>query len=193
MEVNFTFFDYLPDELIVIVLQLLRDQELFHKFNNRIESLYNKFIENVKSGNINPDDAFNYDTSQKSIDSIMSLIKYIGNSPVTRFLIGDGTYTSVNKSNSELLEIIKYYMNNIIAIYLLNKNVTFLYTSYYYIGKSKKGEYISFTYNKGVKFGTIIIKYSNNWHKFYNKILTRDDRNLLLLRNNYLENQAKLT
>src|ERR1043166_3601805 len=45
-----SYFDIVPDELIIIFFQYLFNSDPFSKLSNRYQSLYNKFKYNVKKG-----------------------------------------------------------------------------------------------------------------------------------------------
>ena len=104
-----TYLDYLPDELINILFNYLNSEpRILCNLGNRYNNLYNMRIDNIKNGNIEPDDVFvtynkmdflNKFKSEEYDDSIMdldlsetfnaSLNFFVGNIKFYKFYIND--------------------------------------------------------------------------------------------------------
>ena len=180
---TFTFFDYLPDELIIILFEILHNFPL-SKINQRIESLYNKFIENVKCGKVIPENVFYNIVSEKTIEHLKDFIDMAERFATENLFINPISFQ--NESEMGLLKLMKHYINNVSIIYLNEKGYKDMYSAYHCILKTNNNKYILLKYSYSFT-NSIIIKSADNWSKFYNKILDDESRNLLLNFNNYIK------
>lgn len=209
-----SYLDWLPEELIFEIFYILKSDSInLANVNNRIGNMYNKLVDKIKNGYIEPDLAFGYeyDSSLKSeiykfqVSGIFS--KFIINT--FRFILefpesqtGQNLFIKFNGLDI----IVSYFYDNMSAMnscfdggkIYLNIGVSQMKDGVcpdeaYIIAKNERNEYIYIEYSylksKEIKSGCGSFTTSPNWKEFWNKILDDKAKLLLLDKNGYNNNK----
>lgn len=203
-----TYFDFIPDELIILIFTYTRSNI---NIGSRLNNLYNKFINNIKKGVTNPDDVFDsttnvYDTKE----SLLFFIKIIKkcttydvdcylqlNAENTFFdrIVPDNSNYEENvtkfiekniSKNEKLSESMSKITMGIDKFYLWEDSYNGSDTKFLILKNKENFIYVDVTYVTALGTGWIVMKTEKNWKKFYTEILNETLRNSLILNNRYI-------
>ena len=190
-----TYFDFIPDELIILIFTYTRSNIII---NNRINNLYYKFIDNIKNGSIDPDDVFDstsdIDDAKKDLLYNIKMLKswalysvdcYLQLNNSDTFL--DRTSPKIDASYEELSELMNKMAMTMTKIYLsIDTNIKYEVTRHLIFKNEESFVYVSIKYNSLIWIGSVIMKTEKNWKKFCTEILNAKLRKSLFLENRYI-------
>ena len=173
------YFDYLPEELIMIILEFLGPNSKVFNDLNEYKDLYNKFIDKIKRGMVLPDYLFN--STNDFIDSIVETYDFY--STLSTCSGVDILFNIDNDSGSINYKKVQRYFN-IIRIYWHEEEEYSDGVEYKYIFQSTDLKYIYFELITYVRKGIEIkILSSYNWCEFFTNVLPKELKNKLLKKN----------
>ena len=208
-----TYFDLIPDELIILIFTYTRSNI---NISNRLNNLYTVFINNIKKGLVNPDDVFVLTSDAQ--DFMVRILYYIRiikkrathnidcylqlNNNDTKFdtrtssksgvSYEQAVRTSLEKNipiNVKLSVEIREILMGVNKIYLwIENNNYYTYSSTIDLVLSNKENflYVRIKYDSLLESGNVMMKTEKSWKKFYTEILDNNLRNHLLIENRYI-------
>ena len=189
MESNYSnYIEIIPEELLLITCEYLRSDMLklseAYKDNPFIKNIINKVIDNVKSGNINPDIYFELKEVDFNVENLIFRFKH---------LIG---IWNINKNYPKgIIETVNEHLEYSTMFDLLKK----LGNKYYALDKGEYGSrnlrfismvndyYVYIDVDSNISFeGIQSVGYSKNWKEFYNLLINERLDQFLLHQQKYI-------
>ncbi len=182
--IEYTFFESLPEELVMVLFNYLRKDSNLVIINERIKRIYDTHINNILNGNFDPDEIFDRSDYFSYLDILAEwIIANIRLDGSNDLIIRDNIIEYRNKTPNELIEAIHEYTLNIKRIYLYKSIIdSDISSRSIYVLKSNKDEYI---YINLCYFSKYNFVKGSVWKDFYKNILDNITRNYLLLNNDY--------
>ena len=183
-----TYFDLIPDELIIIIFTYTRSNI---NISNRLNNLYTVFIDNIKKGLVNPDDVFDsttdIDDPKKDLLYNIKMIKEWTSYSAVSYLQLNNNDTFLDRTSSKSYEVMSKIVMNMNKIYLKIYNTNAYEPTIHFIFRSEESfVYVRSEYYRLICIGSVTIKTEKNWKKFYTEILNEELRKSLFLENRYI-------
>jgi hypothetical protein len=199
-----TYFDILPKELIELLFFTLKNKSiLLSDVSDTLKIYYEEFITGVSNGYYTPDKVFKkINANDTYIDFIIKNIEYDAENidvyseeykdkfQTEVFEFNDIIITTANRV--EILNTIRYSINNIKEIYLSNyirQNLKTFNITLLYIMLTKNNDYIYFKRYQSLMYPHKVKFYINkNWKYFWNNCIPDYGKDAVMYINLYRSN-----